>query len=225
MKMFLRSLADAVGSDFLPKPGKGLLIALVACGMLVGSTAQAWKIEDYSVAPSGTGTVTDPYQMGSLGNLVWLSANLGKLTELTYCIQTANIDAAPAAAWPQGFPKITAQNNVNRYILKVYDGQGYTVSNLVMKAYAFAPDENMAFFGYLHGTTIRNLGLVNVNIDGGCQDTGGLCGSLQYGGVIEDCYVTGRITALGGSVGALVGYAYNGPRIERSWALQLRRDE
>ncbi len=99
--------------------------------------------------PAGVGSVSDPYQIGTLSHLVWLSTNSAKFTSLTYCIQIAHIDAAESASWPMGFKGISTQNNPNRYVLKMYDGQGYTVSNLVMRSYAATPFENKGFFPFL----------------------------------------------------------------------------
>ncbi|MCL2759320.1 MAG: hypothetical protein FWD22_03830 [Treponema sp.] len=71
-----------------------------------------------------------------------------------------------------------------------YDGGGFEISNLTIND----PDLRYAgLFGYMHFGFVKNLGLVNVKITA-LTSIGGIVGA-KYGGEIENCYVTGSITA------------------------------
>ena len=78
------------------------------------------------------------------------------------------------------------------------EGNGHTISNLFINR----SGGGIGLFGPL-GATVRNLGLVNVNVAGG-KGTGALAGEGLGGGRIISSYATGRVSGSLG-VGGLVG--------------------
>ncbi len=87
-----------------------------------------------------------------------------------------------------------------------FDGAGHTVSNLTIDNV----DNNnyIGFFGYANNTSIKNIGLVNVDVTG-YNSVGGLVG-YNYSTTITDCYTTGNVNSSSGfSVGGLVGESNN----------------
>lgn len=87
----------------------------------------------------------------------------------------------------------------------VFDGQGHKIGNLTIST---SPNSSaLGLFAYSTGI-IRNVGLVNVSIDGlGSLIVGGLVGKNGTGGVIAHSYVTGSVGGLtSGAVGGLVGW-------------------
>jgi hypothetical protein len=81
-----------------------------------------------------------------------------------------------------------------------FDGNGYKIKDL----YINRPSEfNVGFFRLISHSTIKNLGLENVNITGG-SNTGGLAAGLGYPSSMENCYVTGSVSGTE-SVGGLSG--------------------
>ena len=147
--------------------------------------------------PSGSGTENDPYLVGTLDNLYWLTQNSGAWDQ--YYIQTSNIDASSTSAWDEGQGFTPMGNNSTKFT-GFYDGGGYTINGLTINR----PSTNYTgLFGYTDGSTIKDLGVVNVNITG-AERTGGLAGWIKSNTTINNCYTTGNITGtrlLGGLVG------------------------
>jgi hypothetical protein len=163
------------------------------------------------VLPIGAGTETDPYQIASLDNLLYLSTNNYLWEEDTYFVQTADIDAGDTQNWndgdhddnpetpeePMGFIPIGVI--YYNYFAGNYNGQGYAIDSL----YIYRPtDRFIGLFGYTNGAEISNLGVTNTNIEG-YHNVGGLAGIGDY--YITNCFSTGFITGHYDSVGGLVG--------------------
>ena len=147
--------------------------------------------------PSGSGTENDPYLVGTLNNLYWLTQNSGEWDK--YYVQTSDIDASSTSAWDEGQGFTPVGNNSTKFAGS-YDGSGYTISGLTINR----PSTNhTGLFGYTNGSTINNLGVINVNITG-ADRTGGLAGWIESNTTINNCYTTGNITGTK-LVGGLVG--------------------
>ena len=91
----------------------------------------------------------------------------------------------------------------------VFDGSGHTISNFT---YTSTGADNIGLFGRVYGgaAKIKDLGLINPNVDAGTGIyVGSLVGSLS-GGAISNCYaeggsVSGAGSEYRGGVGGLVG--------------------
>ena len=87
----------------------------------------------------------------------------------------------------------------------VFDGNGHTISNFT----CVSPDaDHIGLFGYVDGpeAEIKDLGLIDPNVDAGTgQFVGSLIGELR-GGTISGCSVQGGTVSGGEDVGGLVGY-------------------
>ncbi|MCF7805298.1 MAG: T9SS type A sorting domain-containing protein [Candidatus Marinimicrobia bacterium] len=210
-----------------------LLFALFFSSLILGQTA---------VAPSsGDGSSSNPYEITSVGNLYWIGAP-GTLNGLTqadrlgkHYRQMNNIDLTATHLWddkndnsdgdPYNDPDDSTDTGSNdgwkpigsigAEFRGVYDGNGYTVQNLVINR---PLEENIGFFGSVRGgtddnTVIRNLGIVNATVVGK-HHVGSLIGGAlvhkdnDYITIVENCYVedsgSGSVTGLGG-VGGLLG--------------------
>ena len=80
-----------------------------------------------------------------------------------------------------------------------FNGNGYVISNLKI----IKPDENdLGVFGYTGTSSISNLGLENIEING--KDH---CGSLvgQGGGTVKNCYSTNAVISGRHIIGGLIG--------------------
>jgi len=111
-----------------------------------------------------------------------------------------------------------------------YDGNNKTITGLAINAASPAPGSFTEYyygmFGYTSSSSqIRNVGLVNVNIDitSGNADAGLNIGGLvgRSGGTIESCYVSsgnvkGTVTPTTINLGGLVGY--NGSTLQYCFA-------
>jgi len=84
----------------------------------------------------------------------------------------------------------------------VFDGIGHTISNF---NYIYTATDSIGFFGYVRGV-IKDLGLIDPNVDAGTgRDVGSLVGDL-VGGTITNCYVEGGSVSGVDYVGGLVGW-------------------
>jgi len=153
-----------------------------------------------ATAPSGSGTSSDPYQIGTLDNLYWLSQTSTAWSK--YSIQTMNINASSTSLWnsASGFSPIG--NNTSKFT-GFYNGKGHTITGLYINRSATS---YVGLFGYTLGAYIDSLGLVGITISGN-EYVGGIVG-YNYSSTVSNCYSTGSITGLDSEVGGLVGYNY-----------------
>jgi hypothetical protein len=99
--------------------------------------------------------------------------------------------------------------NYNTPFTGVFDGNGHTILNF---SYTSTGTSNIGLFGYVDGPNaqIKNLGIIDPNIDAG---TGSQVGSLVAyleNGAISNCYVEGGSVSGNYTVGGLVGRNYHG---------------
>lgn len=141
----------------------------------------------------GSGTQTDPFIVKSESDL-----NLINTTSLSAYYQLANDITMENTFYPIGT------------FSGVFDGNGYRIYNLTINQ----ARQDVGFISYLNRGTVKNLGLENVNIKNNGKYVGGICGEM-YGGLINNCYVTGSIkstnysnsgnTYYGGIAGQVMG--------------------
>ena len=106
-----------------------------------------------------------------------------------------------------------------------FGGRGHSISNLWINRDITGSGTGMGFFGVMGNpssggaASIRNLGLLDLNIRGGAManSIGGLVG-WQDGGTIENSYTTGDVSGEAGDdyAGGLVGWQ-NAGTIENSY--------
>jgi len=166
-----------------------VLFIMLGCN-LVAQTAEQ---------PSGSGTEPDPYLVANLENLYWMTENSGEWFK--YYIQTSDIDASSTSTWDNGQGFTPLGNNSIKFTGS-YDGDGYTINGLTINRPTTA---YTGLFGYTNGSTIKDIGVININITG-ANRAGGLSGWIESSTIIYNCYTTGNITG-GSFVGGLVGAA------------------
>jgi hypothetical protein len=154
--------------------------------------------------------------------LAWEKYGGGNGTEATpYLIRTScqmNAIGADSNDWDAHF-KLMADIDLGGYtgadfniigsgwdepFTGVFDGNGYKIYNFSYGP--IASDSYVGIFGMVYGANaeIKNLGLINPNIDVGAFMTGGLVGRLVQG-IMSGCYVEGGSVTGDGFVGALAG--------------------
>jgi len=172
----------------------------------------------------GTGTSGDPYQIATLGNLLWVSTNSGSWGSCF--IQTANIDASGTENWNDGAGFSPIGKSATKFT-GTYNGQEFTISYLYIDR-----SSNLGLFGYSDNGSIQNISLINVNIVGSsdniggisgycnsmtisnCDVTGTISGSNYIGGICgftnrsstDNCYSSGSISAVNSAGGIIGGY-------------------
>ena len=94
-----------------------------------------------------------------------------------------------------------------------FDGQGHTIMGVTLSG-----TNNIGLFGVTQDATIRNLGLLSVNVNGRNQ-VGALVGSANGATTVSHCFATGSVTASSGvSAGGLVGYTNGTVTIAQSYS-------
>jgi Secretion system C-terminal sorting domain len=177
------------------------------------------------VQPSGSGTYSNPYQVETLDNLLWISTN--SISWNKYIIQTADIDASETANWNNGsgFSPIGSADSLSFPFTGNYNGQSKSINNLFIDRVL----ENTGFFGFVYEGVLQNIELQNANIIGftfvgilagysndsevsnievsgiinGNLEVGALIGK-SYGNTISDCSSSSSVMG-GSSTGGLIG--------------------
>ncbi|MDN5046680.1 hypothetical protein O8C97_03235, partial [Aliarcobacter butzleri] len=170
---------------------------------LVGITREE-DISKTILFQGGFGTELNPYTITNWTQLQNIN-NSNILTQNYYFNLLNNLNSSTAGYMGNtGTGWNPIGNNSSNTFAGIFDGKGFTISNL----YINRPSQiYIGLFGWISGT-IKNLGLVDVNITGN-GTIGGLAG-YNYNGTIENSYLTGNVTGTGNSVGGLVGYNNSG---------------
>ena len=206
---------------------KKLLFVLLAICMVMSFaiTVAAEETTGGSELITGSGTEADPFVISSAEGLVAFrdSVNAGETTynaEGVYVALGANIDLT-GIDW-----SVNIGDDCNATFDGIFDGKGYTISNLTAVETAQKADVYVCggLFGAIYGNAvIKNLVIENVSINVGeftGNNVGAVVGFVYNGkGSIENVTVCGKIEINAGGiygVGAIVGYSYynNGFTIE-----------
>lgn len=178
-------------------------IILIVC--LTCLTGSALAITD-PVAPSGSGSSSDPYLISNFANLHWLADQVNESNNTfsgTYFVQTADIDASETVTgrdWGEtGWLPI---GNSGGYFSGNYNGNGHRISNLYIN---WTESTFLGLFGYVTGATIENLNLEDCSVRG-YMYIGGLVGAAEHLTTIQNCTVDGIIVGTGDYIGGLTGF-------------------
>lgn len=165
------------------------------------------RAENKPVIPKGGGTRTDPYQIKTIENLVWLSSHLSDLAPLKYISLENDIDASETETWNDGagFVPIAGFDDPDVYYeIKVnFNGNGHTISGLHIDR-SVSNDFNLGLFSSLKDSKIYDLVISNAFISGNKQ-LGAIAGFAERTS-FENCRVVGSfIKGEDKDVGGLVG--------------------
>ena len=170
----------------------GLLFVLIAVGFFCLPVQAKYG--------GGSGSADDPYLIYTAEQLY----DIGTTPEDwdTHFKLMDDIDLSNFAKF-----RIIGRDRDN-YFSGSFDGNGHTISNLTYIETS-GKGNNVGLFGYVRRfmgkTVIKDLGLIDPNIDsGGGNYVGSLVGQL-FDGTITDCYIKGGSISGGDFTGGLVG--------------------
>ncbi|MBN2589312.1 MAG: hypothetical protein JXA96_05595 [Sedimentisphaerales bacterium] len=152
-----------------------------------------WQLSPFTKLPEfsgGSGIPDEPYlistpeQLNSIGHNPRLMKYNFKLIN--------DIDLAGFHFYPIGNYPFLYEGN--------FDGNYHEILNMTIEGHRY-----LGLIGCLDKGSIRNVGVVDVNIIGTGSYVGGLVGSMSSGN-ISQCYSTGSITSTSSFVGGLVGW-------------------
>jgi len=156
----------------------------------------------------GMGEPNDPYQIATAEDLMLLGESPGDYDK--HFILIADIDLDPNLPGGIIFDRAVIAPDMNDItgefqgtaFTGVFDGNGHTVLNF---SYTSTEIPYVGLFGYMEGAEIRDLGLLNPNIDAGTGDyVGSLAGYIKRS-TIKNCYAEGVIVVGHNSIGGLIG--------------------
>lgn len=166
-----------------------LAVALVvpsSASNLTASAATTQESNDESAIPEGYTPVYDAADLYAIRN------NLdGKY------IMMADIDLSEATAPGGELDTGNGWNPIDGFT-GILDGNGHYIKGLTI--YGDPKSRRVGLFGYAEGT-IRNLGMIDVNInlkrdsDNGNDFTGAFIGEAYSASSIENCFVTGTVAS------------------------------
>ncbi|MHC4157509.1 MAG: GLUG motif-containing protein [Planctomycetota bacterium] len=165
------------------------LAYLLVCLLALPAMGQPW---------SGSGTPNDPYQIWDACDMQAIGANS------VYWDAHFELCADINLAEYTGTQFNIIGNDVNAFT-GVFDGNGHVISNFT---YQITGTNYIGLFRYVDdpNAEIKNLGLVDPNINAGTgRFVGSLVGKL-LNGTVTDCYIKGGSVSAKDQVGGLVGY-------------------
>ncbi len=174
-----------------------LLVLLAICFFALPAQAQ------YG---GGTGEPNDPYQIYTAEQMNAIGANANDWDKHFKLMADIDLSSFTGADFNIIGAYVSWDSPDNKPFSGVFDGSGHTISNF---SYTSAADVNdVGLFAYVSGENarIKDLGLIDPNVDAGAGDyVAALVGSLS-GGIISNCYARGTgVSAAGWGIGGLVG--------------------
>jgi len=148
----------------------------------------------------GTGEPNNPYLIYTVEHLNSIGTepndwdkNFKLMADIDYTVADPNL---AGNNWPSPF-------------CGVFDGNGHVISNF---SYTSTDRDCIGFFRYVYATqkkqaVIKDLGLIDPNIDAGNGDNVGSLVGYLINGIITGCYIEGGSITGDENIGGLVGYS------------------
>jgi len=156
----------------------------------------------FAFSGSGSGTSASPYMITTCTQLQEMNN-----AKSSYYKLANNIDCSATTTWNSGYGFLPVGIGSSAFT-GTFDGDGKTISGLYINRTSSSSGaanygQYVGLFGYTSGATVKNVGLVSVNISG-YYLVAGIVGQT-YGTSISNSYVTGSVSGVNNYVGGLVG--------------------
>jgi hypothetical protein len=148
----------------------------------------------------GTGEPNDPYQIRDANHMQAIGADANDWDKHFKLMADIDLSAFTGTSF-----NIIGIDYFNPFA-GVFDGNGHTISNFT---YDSNDTDYIGLFGFVDdpNAEIKNLGLIDPNVNAGLEDyVGPLVGLLGYYGTITNCYVRGGSVAGNYYVGGVAGH-------------------
>ncbi len=150
-----------------------------------------------AVAPLGSGTIENPYQITTLDNLLWLSSNSSSWDK--HYIQTAEIDASDTYNWNTGEGFLPIGDGLVSFT-GTYNGNGYAILNL----YINRPSSDfIGLFGSTDLATLNKIILSDANITG--HSSVSFLVGISDSTSVSECSTSGNLKGFSSFVGGIMG--------------------
>lgn len=169
-------------------------------------------------AMTGQGTESDPYVISRVEALEEFADrnNQAKYwADGVYTSLQADLDLSGISIAPIGYGVLIS--DTNDLYSGVFYGNGHTISNLT---YSVDDGSNVGLFGRVGGSNsvIRNLTLLNANIDAPRSSYVGLLVGLFSEGQLKNCYVEGGSVKGANNTGGLAGWVDGNSTIDHCYS-------
>lgn len=148
------------------------------------------------VIPSGSGSATDPYLIGTSAEMVWFLSITGFDTYHRYYELTADIDLAPGIIGTDYTPMMTI-------FYGYLDGKGHTISNYEIKYTTFKAE--VGLIARLGMGSITNLVVKNATVSSLGNYVGSVVGQAMNNVSMTNIYVINSAVSGGSYVGGVMG--------------------
>ncbi len=230
----LTHITSSTDDEYMGIPNKDLMISLIDDEILTTCTQPGVVAEDdftpdISGEDYGDGTENDPYIICNGLQLHSIRDDLDAFYELGKDIDASSITAeyicpAGTTGTCTGFQPIghcgvdgICGNADDISFIGTLDGKGFIISHLRININVTSFSSYVGLFGSISGANIRNIGLLNVDIDASSSDfsyVGGLVGRTNHSSSITNSYSTGNVSSsistFNSYAGGLVGQHNNG---------------
>lgn len=203
------------------------LAMAIAAGFagLTAPSAQASACGDGTLTFSGgEGTTASPFLIATEADLVSLRDGWTTTPSYYSCTYRQVADITLTSTWEHGIGFSTPGSALYKPFDGVYDGDGHTVTNLVINALPVARPNQGRELGFIGLSTsgtaaLRNLNLVNATITCGFETQFAALLVGEISGTVERSSATGAVTCSGADaiarMGGLIGYT-NG-QVTNAW--------
>lgn len=156
---------------------------------------------------AGSGTALNPYQISKCCQLELMENDLS-----ADYILTANVDCSDSINWDSG-QGFTPVGRSSPYFTGTFDGKNYIISDVFINRTI----GTAGLFGRADsGSEIRNVGVINISINGVGSYVGALVGYLK-GATVDRTFSSGEIIATCSDVGGHLGFVYGTSTINNSY--------
>ena len=159
----------------------------------------SWTVKNVPLFGGGSGTQSSPYLISYPADLAMLSTLSNGAQASTYSAagykQTADINMEGIAT----FHPISYTSKFTG----VYDGGGFTVSNLSVKGVSGKPT---GLFATISGAKIRNLKIRDIKVYPLASNVGAFAGSSEASALVERCELESELVSDQLYLGGIIGY-------------------
>ncbi|KAB2336140.1 hypothetical protein F7731_11600 [Cytobacillus depressus] len=184
--------------------GENTFVIKVTAADQINTQTYTIKITREEQLMPGSGTEKDPYTIKTVQDLEKMRLDKNAYYVLNNNLDLTDFQGEDGKGWrPIG--------ELDSRFAGTFDGQGHIINGLWIDR----PNEDFSsLFGYgIWGSSIKNIGLTNVNINGK-NYTGGIVGYMSGNGFIRNSFVTGQVNGsryvggLAGATGVSVSNSY-----------------
>lgn len=159
----------------------------------------------------GTGTDGDPYLISSATDLATFAELVNSFRTVFDYYDKCYKLTKDINVYEDGYSGVWVPIGQTIGFRGTFDGNGHTISRVIVST----GDQAGFFKNVIIEGKVTNLALTEVDITGE-NATGGIAGSVENGGLIKQCSVSGRVSG-SNNVGGIVGTANNGALVEDTY--------